>query len=200
MLWVDLDGNAKFTKFGASKSQKVSEHFSIEHFAGPAVYTTEYFIEKNRDSLPQGTAALLKHSNNHIVASSSAVVGTYSTYSKYCEQHFVLQLIVIIRYVITQWSFHWLLLLLLLYSSSSLIIWVDEASAIIDAAAAIAGDASNPSASLSAPSGKFAGGRRVSVMGNAKTPPSMVAQLKNELAVMMAHINTTVRRDEHNRW
>ena len=81
-----------------------------------------------------------------------------------------------------------------------MIIWVDEASAIIDAAAAIAGDASNPSASLSAPSGKFAGGRRVSVMGNAKTPPSMVAQLKNELAVMMAHINTTVRRDEHNRW
>jgi myosin heavy subunit len=75
MLYVDLDGHAKFTKFGASKSQKVSEHFSIEHFAGPAVYTTEYFIEKNRDSLPQGTAALLKHSDNHIVASSSAVVG-----------------------------------------------------------------------------------------------------------------------------
>jgi hypothetical protein len=71
----------------------------------------------------------------------------------------------------------------------------------MDAAAAIAGDASNPSSasSLAAPSGKFAGGRRVSVMGNAKTPPSMVAQLKNELAVMMAHINTTVRRDEHNR-
>ena len=72
---------------------------------------------------------------------------------------------------------------------------VDEASAISDAVAAISGDASNPSSSSSA-SGKFAGGRRVSVMGNAKTPPSMVAQLRNELAVMMAHINTTVRRDE----
>lgn len=73
-IYKELEGisNPTFAmRFSVTKAQKVLDHFCIEHFAGPVVYTTSMFIEKNSDSLPQAASTLLRHSNNFIIATAA---------------------------------------------------------------------------------------------------------------------------------
>ena len=52
----------KHDRFGASSKQRVDYKFSIEHYAGPVEYSTDGWLEKNKDQLPAAAAELLKSS------------------------------------------------------------------------------------------------------------------------------------------
>mmetsp|Transcript_25317 Transcript_25317/g.56231 ORF Transcript_25317/g.56231 Transcript_25317/m.56231 type:complete len:2153 (+) Transcript_25317:556-7014(+) len=52
----------KHDRFAASSKQRVDYKFSIEHYAGPVEYTTDGWLEKNKDQLPAAAAELLKSS------------------------------------------------------------------------------------------------------------------------------------------
>ncbi len=53
----------KHTRFSASAAQRVDYKFSIEHYAGPVEYSTDSWLEKNKDQLPAASVNLLKHSS-----------------------------------------------------------------------------------------------------------------------------------------
>ena len=46
-------------RFSATTTQKRDSLFCIHHYAGPVVYSTASFVEKNKDELPKEAAALL---------------------------------------------------------------------------------------------------------------------------------------------
>ena len=50
----------KHIRFSASSAQRVDHKFSIEHYAGPVEYSTENWLEKNKDQLPSASVELLK--------------------------------------------------------------------------------------------------------------------------------------------
>lgn len=52
----------KHDRFGASSKQRVDYKFSIEHYAGPVEYSTDGWLEKNKDQIPAAAAELLKSS------------------------------------------------------------------------------------------------------------------------------------------
>lgn len=54
-------------RFEASSLQKGSLKFVIIHYAGPVVYDTLGFVEKNKDEVPRGTTTLLENSSNQFV-------------------------------------------------------------------------------------------------------------------------------------
>jgi myosin-5 len=53
----------KHPRFSASSSQRVDYLFSIEHYAGFVEYSTDGWIEKNKDQLPAAASDLLKSSD-----------------------------------------------------------------------------------------------------------------------------------------
>ena len=53
----------KHARFNATSSQRVIYKFSIEHYAGFVEYTTDAWLEKNKDQLPAAAAALLTSSD-----------------------------------------------------------------------------------------------------------------------------------------
>ena len=53
----------KHARFNATSSQRVDYKFSIEHYAGYVEYTTDAWLEKNKDQLPAAAAALLTSSD-----------------------------------------------------------------------------------------------------------------------------------------
>ena len=55
------------SRFSASRKQTATLQFSVHHYAGPVEYTTEGFIEKNRDDLPKEATDLLQNSYNPFV-------------------------------------------------------------------------------------------------------------------------------------
>jgi ankyrin repeat protein len=53
----------KHDRFNASSSQRVDYKFSVEHYAGFVEYTTDGWLEKNKDQLPSAAAELLNSSD-----------------------------------------------------------------------------------------------------------------------------------------
>ena len=51
-------------RFSASRKQTAVRQFSVHHYAGPVEYTSEGFVEKNRDELPKEATDLLLTSHN----------------------------------------------------------------------------------------------------------------------------------------
>jgi len=57
----------KHPRFCATSAQRVDHLFSIEHYAGYVEYTTDQWIEKNKDELPAASADLLKSSTFELI-------------------------------------------------------------------------------------------------------------------------------------
>lgn len=58
----------KDTRFSATSAQRVDHKFSIEHYAGPVEYSTDSWLEKNKDQLPASSANLLKEADFDLLA------------------------------------------------------------------------------------------------------------------------------------
>ena len=53
----------KFPRFVATNVQKTNNLFQINHYAGPVVYSTLKFVEKNKDEVPKEASELLNKSS-----------------------------------------------------------------------------------------------------------------------------------------
>ena len=62
------DKCSKHPRFEASAAEKAVYAFSVQHFAGPVQYSTENFLEKNKDELPKETTELLKSSSHEFIS------------------------------------------------------------------------------------------------------------------------------------
>jgi len=58
---------SKHVRFVASSTQRVNHKFSIDHYAGLVEYSTENWLEKNKDELPAASAELLSSSSFKIL-------------------------------------------------------------------------------------------------------------------------------------
>jgi Myosin head (motor domain)/IQ calmodulin-binding motif len=56
------------SRFSASSAQRVDYLFSIEHYAGYVAYTTDSWLEKNKDQLPAASSDLLKSSTFGLIS------------------------------------------------------------------------------------------------------------------------------------
>lgn len=54
-------------RFSANRKQTAVLQFSVHHYAGPVEYSTECFVEKNRDELPKEATELLRNSCNPFI-------------------------------------------------------------------------------------------------------------------------------------
>ena len=61
-------------RFSATSAQRVDYLFSVEHYAGLVEYTTEGWIEKNKDELPAASSDLLKSSEFDMLLTISKFV------------------------------------------------------------------------------------------------------------------------------
>lgn len=59
-LYKAYDGNKRFSTTAAYKRDS---KFCVEHYAGPVVYSTVTFVEKNKDELPKEADSLLRSSS-----------------------------------------------------------------------------------------------------------------------------------------
>jgi hypothetical protein len=150
-LYKDLATNEKFS---ASAAQMSANQFCVQHFAGPVVYATDTFTEKNLDQLPQDAAELLKNSRNPVLAGKTGPDAA-----------------------------------LLTADGSNAVSGLPKPPLPV-MAAYVSKTKVDPASRLGKPGPAAAPVRRGSLGG--KGLPSVVAQLRNEVAVMMAHINTTV--------
>jgi myosin-5 len=69
------------TRFSASAAQRVDYKFSIDHYAGPVEYSTDNWLEKNKDQMPSASVDLLKCANFELL--SQIQVGCCADYPFY---------------------------------------------------------------------------------------------------------------------
>jgi ankyrin repeat protein len=72
-LYARCDNHARFC---ATSSQRVDYVFSIEHYAGLVEYTTDGWIEKNKDQLPAASSELLKSSDFELLLDINRFIRT----------------------------------------------------------------------------------------------------------------------------
>jgi len=66
------------TRFHASSAQRVDFKFSVVHYAGNVEYSTDTWLEKNKDQLPAKCSALINSSSFKLLASLQRFVRTES--------------------------------------------------------------------------------------------------------------------------
>jgi len=66
----------KHPRFHAKSAQRVDYKFSVEHYAGLVEYTTDSWLEKNKDQLPAAAADLLNESDFGLIAKLRSFVRT----------------------------------------------------------------------------------------------------------------------------
>lgn len=162
-LYKELTTNSKFNATAAHVSVG---YFCIHHFAGPVVYTSDKFIEKNLDELPQDAAVLLKATSNVVLSDRELVPAQLEvdiTASSAASD---------------------------LPAPPVVPVMAAYVSRIKAEPAPVPGNKLPVTPTRAAQSGGNVA-RRGSLAGKA-VPYSVVAQLRNEVSVMMAHINTTV--------
>jgi len=64
-LYAKCDAHERFS---ATSAQRVDYKFSIEHYAGPVEYSTENWLEKNKDQLPASSVNLIRGANFDLLA------------------------------------------------------------------------------------------------------------------------------------
>ena len=62
------------TRFSANRKQTAVLQFCVNHYAGPVEYTTNGFVEKNRDELPKEATELLQNSFNPFIRLLSTIM------------------------------------------------------------------------------------------------------------------------------
>jgi len=62
------------TRFSANRKQTAALQFCVHHFAGPVEYTTNGFVEKNRDELPKEAIEILQNSFNPFMRLLSSIM------------------------------------------------------------------------------------------------------------------------------
>ena len=72
-------GCAAHTRFHASHSQKPRFRFSVEHYAGCVEYSTDGWLEKNRDELPRASSDLLAGGSFALIHDIRAFVRSEAT-------------------------------------------------------------------------------------------------------------------------
>jgi hypothetical protein len=65
---------AGLSRFKANRKQVAVSQFEVQHYAGPVEYTTEGFVEKNRDELPKESTELLSGSANSFARHLAAII------------------------------------------------------------------------------------------------------------------------------
>eukprot|EP00536_Pseudo-nitzschia_multiseries_P015532 jgi/Psemu1/292062/fgenesh1_pg.904_\ len=66
-------------RFSANRKQTAVLQFCVNHYAGPVEYTTNGFVEKNRDELPKEATELLKTSFNPFIRLLSSIMESSGT-------------------------------------------------------------------------------------------------------------------------
>ena len=69
-------------RFSATSAQRVDYKFSVEHYAGPVEYSTDQWLEKNKDQLPASSANLLKGSEFDLLSQIQVNITVSCTYFK----------------------------------------------------------------------------------------------------------------------
>mmetsp|Transcript_24477 Transcript_24477/g.37780 ORF Transcript_24477/g.37780 Transcript_24477/m.37780 type:complete len:1463 (-) Transcript_24477:313-4701(-) len=74
-FWSDMHQKVRnHSCYSASYLQVGSRKFEVQHYAGAVEYTTETFVEKNKDELPREATELLKSSKNPFVKSLAGLM------------------------------------------------------------------------------------------------------------------------------
>lgn len=86
-------------RFHVSPAQRVTNKFAVEHYAGMVEYSTENWLEKNKDQLPAASAELLQSSDFELIGlikvckmrsfQRSSEITSYSLLKSCCRNTFV---------------------------------------------------------------------------------------------------------------
>lgn len=66
-------------RFSANRKQTAALQFCVHHYAGPVEYSTDGFVEKNRDELPKEATELLRNSLNPFIQFLAQIIETSSS-------------------------------------------------------------------------------------------------------------------------